>query len=92
MATKKPRILITIDDDLNDKLFRLSKLLGSPKATLVTEMLKNYELVIDDLISALEQIKDNKENAPSIVREFSRNMLIDANEMMGELSKDIRKL
>ena len=40
MPTRKPRINLSVDDDLNQLLDELSQLTGKPKATLVMELLR----------------------------------------------------
>ena len=35
MPTQKPRLNLTLDDDLNETITRLAELMGKPKASLV---------------------------------------------------------
>ena len=39
MPTKKTRINLSVDDDMNELLTALSKFEGKPKATLITDIL-----------------------------------------------------
>ena len=38
MTDRKPRINVTVDDDMNELLTALSKFEGKPKATLITDI------------------------------------------------------
>ena len=39
MPTQKPRIALTVPDDLNELLDNLSELMGKPKSTFIVEFL-----------------------------------------------------
>lgn len=92
MPSRKPRIALTIPDDLNDLLDRLSDFSGTPKSKLIVEMLEQYSPIFEQVLSSLEQIKADKEKAPLVAKEFATNMLFDLNDMVGEFSKEVRKL
>ena len=42
MPTQKPRIALTVPEDMNATLDRLSTLTGVPKSKLIIEMLEEY--------------------------------------------------
>ncbi|MEG2709299.1 MAG: hypothetical protein RR968_09195, partial [Vagococcus sp.] len=92
MPTQKPRIALTVPDDLNDLLDRLSDLSGTPKTKLIVEMLQQYSPVLEQVLSAMEQMKADKEKAPQIAKKFANEMLLDATSMVGDFSKEVKKL
>lgn len=90
MPSQKPRLNLTLPDDLNDRIVRLSELTGKSKSFLVVEMLHIYSPILEQTILALEQIKDNKENGKEIAKKFGIDMLAEANIVLGEFSKEIK--
>jgi len=92
MPSRKPRIALTIPHDLNDLLDNVSTLSGTPKTKLIVEMLEQYSPVLEQVLSAMQQIKADKEKAPEIAKKFANEMLLDATSMVGDFSKEIRKL
>ena len=69
MPTKKPRINLSVDEDMNELLMELAALQGIPKATLVTDyldMLRPHMVEIRDAIRMVNEkrpIKTPKKNA-----------------------------
>lgn len=92
MPTRKPRIALTVPDELNDVLDRVSDLSGTPKTKLIIEMLEQYAPVLEQVLEALEKIKSDKENAPEIAKKFAQDMLLDGNEMLGLIASEAKKL
>ena len=61
MPTKKTRINLSVDDDMNELLMELAALQGIPKATLVTDyldMLRPHMIEIRDAIRMVNEKKD----------------------------------
>lgn len=54
------RMLLSLDDDLHNKLKELSQLTGTPAARFVYELLKLSEQNIDSIINALKLVKEQK--------------------------------
>lgn len=92
MPSRKPRVALTIPDDLNDLLDNVSHLSGTPKTKLIVEMLEQYSPVLEQVLSAMQQIKADKEKAPEIAKKFANEMLLDATSMVGDFSKEVKKL
>lgn len=90
MPSQKPRLNLTLSEELNATITRLSELTGRPKSTLVVEMLEQYAPVLDKVVLALEQIQSDKENGKKIAKDFGHSLLLDANIILGELSKDVK--
>lgn len=92
MPSQKPRIALTVSDDLNGLLDRLSDLTGTPKSKLIVEMLDQYAPVLKQVLEALEEIKSNKENAPAIAKKFAHDMILDSQELLGIVAKEAKSL
>ena len=61
MPTKKPRINLSVDEDMNELLIELAALQGIPKATLVTDyldMLRPHMVENRDAIRMVNEKKD----------------------------------
>ena len=61
MPTAKPRINLSVDEDMNELLAELAALQGIPKATLVTQyldMLRPHMVEIRDAIRLVNEKKD----------------------------------
>ncbi len=59
MPSRKPRIALTVPDELNDVLDRVSDLSGTPKTKLIIEMLEQYAPVLEQVLEALEKFEIN---------------------------------
>ena len=92
MPTQKPRIAITVPDEINQTLDRLHELTGTPKSKLIVEMLEQYVPVLEQAVDTLEKIKSDKENGKEIAKNFAQNMLFDGQEMLGVLASEAKKL
>ena len=92
MPTKKPRVMLSVPDHLNDLLERLSDLSGTPKTKLIIEMLDQYSPILTQVIEAMEKIQADKSSAPLIAKQFAIDMLFEGQEMMGVLAKEVRGL
>ena len=60
MTDRKPRINVTVDDDMNELLTALSKFEGKPKATLITDILEQMRPHLTDLLHAMELVEQKK--------------------------------
>ena len=92
MPTQKPRIAITVPDEINQTLERLYELTGTPKSKLIVEMLEQYVPVLDQVVDTLEKIKSDKENGKEIAKKFAQDMLFDGQEMLGVLASEAKKI
>ena len=92
MPSRKPRIALTVPDDINATLDRLSELTGTVKTKLIIEMLEEYLPVLDRMVLALEGIQKDKENAKEIAKKFAYEMMTDGNEKLGVMAQEIKKL
>ena len=92
MPSRKPRVALTIPDDLNALFDRISELNGTPKTKLIVELLQAYEPVLTEMLDTLEKIHADKENAQKIVKQFGQNLVIEASSILGDVSKEVQDL
>ena len=92
MPNQNPRIALTVPQDLNDILQRLSDLQGVPKTKIILELLTAYQPILEETLNALDKIHKDKENAQQIAKEFGQNLLLDASVMLGHVSKEVKDL
>lgn len=92
MPSRKPRIALTVPDDINATLDRLSELTGTVKTKLIIEMLEEYTPILERAITALESIQSDKEKAREIAKKFAYEMMTDGNEKLGVIANEVKKL
>jgi|TARA_A100001015_G_C14979125_1_gene708672 predicted DNA-binding protein len=91
MAQKK-RIALTVPDDVDAVLEKLSSLTGAPKTRIIMEMLQEYLPIFERTADALEQIVSDKENAIEIAKKFASELLLDGNEKLGIVASEVKNL
>lgn len=92
MPSRKPRVALTMPDDLNTLFDRISELNGMPKTKLIVELLQAYEPVLTEMLDTLEKIHADKENAQKIVKQFGQNLVMEASSILGDVSKEVQDL
>lgn len=92
MPSQKPRVALTLPDDLNVVFDRIAELQGIPKTKVILELLTAYQPILEQTLNALEKIEQDKENAQKIAKEFGQNLLLDASLMLGNVSKEVKDL
>ena len=92
MPSRKPRVALTMPDDLNSLFDRISELNGTPKTKLIVELLQAYEPVLTEMLDTLEKIHADKENAQKIVKQFGQNLVMEASSILGDVSKEVQDL
>lgn len=68
MPTAKPRINLSVDEDLNELLAKLAALQGIPKATLIVDILEQMRPHFKELIEAMELVEQKKDPSRVINR------------------------
>ncbi|NAR19662.1 hypothetical protein GPS63_15540 [Acinetobacter haemolyticus] len=91
MAQKK-RIALTVPDDVDAVLEKLSSLTGAPKTRIIMEILQEYLPIFERTADALEQIVSDKENAIEIAKKFASELLLDGNERLGIVASEVKNL
>ena len=86
MSSQKPRIALTVDDDLNKLLEDLSVLMKKPKSTLITDILVDITPMLTDLRDALQLAEQKKDIKPVLAR-----MTATANIKTAEMNNDMLK-
>jgi hypothetical protein len=92
MPSQKPRVALTMPDDLNALFDRISELNGTPKSKLIVELLQAYEPVLIEMLDTLEKIHADKENAQKILKNFGQNLVMEASSILGDVSKEVKDL
>lgn len=60
MTDRKPRINVTVDDDMNELIAELAALQGIPKATLITQYLDMLRPHMVEIRDAIRMVNDKK--------------------------------
>ena len=92
MPSRKPRVALTMPDDLNALFDRISDLNRIPKTKLIVELLQAYEPVLTEMLDTLEKIHADKENAQKIDKQFGQNLVMEASSILGDVSKEVQDL
>lgn len=88
----RKRIALSVPPEMEEVLDKISDLTGQPKTKIILEMLEQYVPVLEQTIEALEQIRDNKENALSVVQKFAGDLLLDGNQKLGQIATEVKNL
>lgn len=83
MPTKKTRINLSVDDDMNELLMELSALQGIPKATLVTDYLDMLRPHMIEIRDAIRMVNEKKDPSPHL-----RKMLLDGQQELFDVIKE----
>lgn len=73
MPTLKPRIAITLPDELYSTLDQIANLTGCAKSSLISEVLIEAAPIFDEMLAATLRIKAEKENIDTVMKEMSVN-------------------
>lgn len=85
MPSRKPRVALTMPDDLNALFDRISELNGTPKTKLIVDLLQAYQPVLTEMLDTLEKIHADKENSQKIVKQFGQNLVMQASSILGDI-------
>ena len=88
----RKRIALSVPPDMEELLDKISELTGQPKTKIILEMLEQYVLILEQMLKALEQIRDNKEDALNIAKQFASEMLLDGNQKLGQIATEVKNL
>ena len=88
----RKRIALSVPPDMEELLDKISELTGQPKTKIILEMLEQYVPILEQMLKALEQIRDNKEDALYIAKQFASEMLLDGNKKLGQISTEVKNL
>lgn len=83
MPTKKTRINLSVDDDMNELLIELAALQDIPKATLVTNYLEMLRPHLVEIRDAIRMVNEKKDPAPHL-----RKMLMNTQQDFLDVLKE----
>ena len=83
MPTKKTRINLSVDVDMNELLMELAALQGIPKATLVTDYLDMLRPHMVEIRDAIRMVNEKKDPSPHL-----RKMLLDGQQELFDVIKE----
>ena len=83
MTDRKPRINVTVDDDMNKLITELAALQGIPKATLITQYLDMLRPHMVEIRDAIKMVNDKKDPSPQL-----RKMLLDGQQQLFDVIKE----
>lgn len=82
MPSKKTRINLTVDDDMDNLLTELADLQGIPKTTLVYEYLEAMRPHMIEIRDAIRMVNEKKDPSPHL-----RKMLLDGQQDLFDVIK-----
>lgn len=89
MPSKKPRIGLTVPNELDEVLTALSAELGQPKTALIVEILMQQYPVLQQLLEGIRSAKSGNKDA---AMNFMASMLKDAGFVLDEAQSDFFEL
>lgn len=92
LPSQKPRLNLTLPDSLNDVISDLAELQGIPKTRVITEILIEIEPMLKQTVDALKAVKENKEDALKIARDYAQTAILESNEKLGVFAQEVKKL
>lgn len=83
MTDRKPRINVTVDDDMNELIAELAALQGIPKATLITQYLDMLRPHLVEIRDAIRMVNEKKDPSPHL-----RKMLLNTQQDFLDVLKE----
>ena len=83
MTDRKPRINVTVDDDMNELIAELAALQGIPKATLITQYLDMLRPHLVEIRDAIRMVNETKDPSPHL-----RKMLLNTQQDFLDVLKE----
>lgn len=83
MPSKKTRINLTVDEDMDNLLVELAALQGIPKTTLVYEYLEAMRPHMIEIRDAIRMVNEKKDPSPHL-----RKMLLDGQQDFLDVLKE----
>ena len=87
MPSQKPRLNLTLDDEVLETITRLARLLGKSKAGMVNELLVDMMPALVDMANAIEDVQNKKNALPHLAR-----MSAMANQGTANINSDMANL
>ncbi len=83
MPSQKPRIALTVDNDMNELLTEIATLQGVPKSTLIVQYLDVLRPHMVEIREALRMVQQQKDATPHL-----RKMLLDGQQELFDVIKE----
>lgn len=90
MTKQRNRIGLTVDDELDDLLNKLSALSDQPKTKIILDIVKDAQPYIEDIIKALEMAKNAKDSRQPVT--LLADLAKLANEQMNIINDEMAKV
>ena len=87
MPSQKPRLNLTLDNDVKEVLSRLSVLMKQPQASIVNGYLRDMYPALVGLADALEDAQNKKNMLPHLAK-----MSAMANQQLGVMNNEMSDL
>lgn len=84
MPTKKQRINLTVDQDLNELLDDIAELTDTPKARFIKDILVDMQPMLIDLRDALKNVESKQSALPQMAK-----LVLQANTLSTNLNSDL---
>lgn len=91
MPSKLPRIALTVPEDLDVLLDRVSDLQGVPKTKVILSLLVELKPTLEHLILALEAVKANKDPS-AILMSMTSHLLSNLSDEMATFHSSAKAL
>ena len=92
MPSRKPRVALTLPDDLNALLDQVADYQGTPKTKLITDILLECKPIFEQMLSAYKLIEENKEGTADIVKKFGAQAVVEASSKTTALAQEVASL
>jgi hypothetical protein len=83
MPSQKPRIALTVDNDMNELLTEIATLQGVPKSTLIVQYLDVLRPHMIEIREALRMVQQQKDATPHL-----RKMLLDGQQELFDVIRE----
>lgn len=90
MTKQRNRIGLTVDDELDDLLNKLSALSDQPKTKIILDLVKDAQPYIEEIIKALEMAKNAKDSRQPVT--LLADLAKLANEQMNIINDEMAKI
>ena len=68
MPSRKPRVALTLPDDLNAVFERIAELQGVPKTKVILELLAAYQPILEEALKALEKLRKTRKTLKPLLK------------------------
>ena len=89
--TNSKRISISLNPDLYAVISDLADLQNKPMSRVVVELMEEIHPILSNMASAMAEVKKSN-NPTAVLKQFGQNAIMDANELLGGFSQEIKKL